>query len=76
MEGVSERVPVQYAFIGWVYVGNFEGKLETYSLQFQLDLTKQPPIASKDPVIKREYTIQKDNWEQAYLNRLFNYNHS
>jgi len=73
MEGISERIPVQYAFAGWVYVGNFEGKLETYSLQFQLDLTRQPPTASKDSVIKREYTIQKDNWEQAYLSRLFNY---
>ena len=73
MEGISERVPVQYAFVGWAYVGNLEGKLESYSLQFQLDLTKQPPAAAKDPVMKREYTIQKDNWEQAYLNRLFNY---
>jgi len=73
MEGISEKVPVQYAFVGWAYVGNLEGKLETYSLQFQLDLTKQPPAAAKDPVMKREYTLQKDNWEQAYLNRLFNY---
>ncbi|BFI74345.1 FAD-dependent oxidoreductase [Sulfurisphaera ohwakuensis] len=73
MEGVSEKVSVQYAFVGWAYVGNLEGKLETYSLQFQLDLTKQPPAAAKDPVMKREYTLQKDNWEQAYLSRLFNY---
>ncbi|BFH74118.1 FAD-dependent oxidoreductase [Sulfurisphaera javensis] len=73
MEGVSEKVPVQYAFVGWAYVGNLEGKLDTYSLQFQLDLTKQPPAAAKDPVMKRDYTLQKDNWEQAYLNKLFNY---
>ncbi|MFP3200808.1 MAG: FAD/NAD(P)-binding oxidoreductase [Sulfolobus sp.] len=73
MEGIGEKVPVQYAFVGWAYVGNLEGKLETMSLQFQLDLTKQPPAAAKDPVMKRDYTIQKDNWEQAYLNRLFGY---
>ncbi|WP_238026415.1 FAD-dependent oxidoreductase [Metallosphaera javensis (ex Hofmann et al. 2022)] len=73
MEGVSERVPVQYAFVGWAYMGNLEGKLETMSLQFQLDLTTQPPKPGKDPQLKREYTIQKDKWEQAYLERLFGY---
>ena len=73
MEGISEKVPVQYAFVGWAYLGNLEGKLETVSVQFQLDLTKQPPAAAKDPQLKREYTLQKDNWEQAYLTRLFGY---
>lgn len=73
MEGISERLPVQYAFVGWAYMGNLEGKLETLSLQFQLDLTTQPPKPGKDPQLKREYTAQKDNWEQAYLKKLFGY---
>ncbi len=73
MEGVSDRVPVQYAFVGWAYMGNLEGKLETLSLQFQLDFTKQPPAASKDPKLNKDYTLQKDRWEQAYLERLFGY---
>ncbi|WP_240938813.1 NAD(P)/FAD-dependent oxidoreductase [Metallosphaera hakonensis] len=73
MEGVSERVPVQYAFVGWAYMGNLEGKLETLSLQFQLDLTTQPPKPGKDPQLRRDYTLQKDNWEQAYLKKLFGY---
>ncbi|ARM75604.1 FAD-dependent oxidoreductase [Acidianus manzaensis] len=73
MEGVSEKVPVQYAFVGWAYMGNLEGKLETLSLQFQMDLTSQPPKPSKDPQLKREYTLQKDKWEQAYLEKLFGY---
>ncbi len=73
MEGLSDRVPVQYAFVGWAYMGNLEGKLETYSLQFRLDLTSKPPKPSKGPEPKKEYTKQKDNWEQAYLDRLFLY---
>ncbi|MEM0173277.1 MAG: FAD/NAD(P)-binding oxidoreductase [Sulfolobaceae archaeon] len=73
MEGISEKIPVQYAFVGWAYMGNLEGKLETLSLQFQMDLTTQPPRLSKDPQLKRDYTIQKDRWEQAYLERLFGY---
>ncbi|MEM4223559.1 MAG: FAD-dependent oxidoreductase [Metallosphaera sp.] len=73
MEGVTEKVPVQYAFVGWAYMGNLEGRLETQSLQFQLDLTTQPPKPAKDPQLKREYTLQKDRWEQAYLERLFGY---
>jgi sulfide:quinone oxidoreductase len=73
MEGLSERVPVQYAFVGWTYMGNQEGKLETLSLQFQMDFTKQPPAVSKDPKLSRDYTLQKDRWEQAYLERLFGY---
>ncbi|MEM0122286.1 MAG: NAD(P)/FAD-dependent oxidoreductase, partial [Saccharolobus sp.] len=73
MEGVSEKVPVQYAFVGWAYMGNLEGKLETLSLQFQMDLTTQPPKPAKDPQLKRDYTLQKDRWEQAYLERLFGY---
>ncbi len=73
IEGISDKVPVQYAFVGWAYMGNLEGKLETYSLQFRLDLTSKPPKPSKDPELKKEYTVQKDNWEQAYLERLFSY---
>ncbi|MCI2415456.1 MAG: NAD(P)/FAD-dependent oxidoreductase [Candidatus Aramenus sp.] len=73
MEGLSEKVPVQYAFVGWAYLGNLEGKLETLSLQFSLDLTSSPPKPGKDPQLKKEYTTQKDNWEQAYLSRLFGY---
>ena len=73
MEGISDRVPVQYAFVGWAYAGNLEGKLETMSIQFQLDFTKQPPAASKDPKLSRDYTLQKDRWEQAYLEKLFGY---
>ncbi|BDC18576.1 FAD/NAD(P)-binding oxidoreductase [Acidianus sp. HS-5] len=73
MEGVSEKVPVQYAFVGWAYMGNLEGKLETLSMQFQMDLTTQPPKPTKDPQLKRDYTIQKDRWEQAYLEKLFGY---
>ncbi|AEE93080.1 sulfide dehydrogenase flavoprotein [Acidianus hospitalis W1] len=73
MEGVSEKVSVQYAFVGWAYMGNLEGKLETLSLQFQMDLTTQPPKPTKDPQLKRDYTLQKDRWEQAYLEKLFGY---
>ncbi|QXJ29213.1 FAD-dependent oxidoreductase [Saccharolobus shibatae] len=73
MEGISESVPVQYAFVGWAYMGNLEGKLETISLQFQMDLTVQPPKPAKDPQLKRDYTLQKDRWEQAYLGKLFGY---
>jgi sulfide:quinone oxidoreductase len=73
MEGVSKKVPVQYAFVGWAYMGNLEGKLETLSLQFQMDLTTQPPKPTKDPQLKRDYTLQKDKWEQAYLEKLFGY---
>jgi sulfide:quinone oxidoreductase len=73
MEGLSEKISVQYAFVGWAYLGNLEGKLDTLSLQFSLDLTSSPPKPGKDPQPKREYTTQKDNWEQAYLARLFGY---
>ncbi len=72
-EGAGEPVSVQYAFIGWAYVGNIEGKLETLSLQFGLNFTTKPPKPSKDPVPKREYTLQKDRWEQAYLAKLFHH---
>ncbi|EZQ10548.1 pyridine nucleotide-disulfide oxidoreductase [Candidatus Acidianus copahuensis] len=65
--------PVQYAFIGWAYMGNIEGKLETISVRFGLDFSTQPPKPSKDTEPKKEYTVQKDNWEQAYLDRLFGY---
>ena len=72
-EGEGEPVSVQYAFVGWAYVGNIEGKLETLSLQFGLNFTVKPPKPSKDPEPKRAYTLQKDKWEQAYLSRLFHY---
>ena len=69
--GISDRINVQYAFIGWAYLGNVEGKLETLSLQFGFDYTQQPPKVIKDPEPKREYTVQKDHWMQTYLNKLF-----
>ncbi len=71
--GVGEPVSVQYAFLGWAYVGNIEGKLETLSVRFGLNFTTKPPKPSKDPQPKRSYTIDKDNWEQGYLSRLFGY---
>ncbi len=71
--GSNERVSVQYAFVGWAYVGNIEGKLETVSVQFGFDYTQQPPKPSKDPEPKRDYTVQKDRWMQTYLRRLFGY---
>ncbi len=67
----GEPVSVQYAFLGWVYVGNPEGKLESLSIQFGLNFTTKPPKVTKEPTPKREYTLQKDRWEQSYLNRLF-----
>ena len=67
----AEPYSVQYAFLGWAYLGNLEGKLETESVQFGLNFTTKPPKPSKDPVPKRDYTLQKDRWEQSYLNRLF-----
>lgn len=72
MEGF-QGVSVQYAFVGWAYVGNLQGKLETNSVLFGLDFTTQPPKPTKDPEPKREYTQRKDSWEQAYLERLFGY---
>jgi len=66
-----EPYSVQYAFLGWAYLGNLEGKLETESVQFGLNFTTKPPKPSKDPVPKRDYTLQKDRWEQSYLNRLY-----
>ena len=71
--GSGERVSVQYAFVGWAYVGNIEGRLETNSVQFGFDYTQQPPKPSKDPEPRRDYTIQKDRWMQTYLRRLFGY---
>ncbi len=72
MLGVGvEPFSAQYAFLGWAYLGNLEGKLETESVQFGLNFTTKPPKASKDPVPKKDYTLQKDRWEQSYLNRLY-----
>lgn len=73
MLGSSERATVQYAFVGWAYVGNIEGKLETQSVRFGLDYSVNPPKSSKDSEPKRDYTIQKDNWLKAYLERLYGY---
>ncbi len=73
MLGSSERASVQYAFVGWAYMGNIEGKLETQSVRFGFDYTVNPPKPSKDPEPKTEYTKQKDNWLQAYLQKLFGY---
>jgi NADH dehydrogenase, FAD-containing subunit len=73
MEGSSYRSSVQYAFVGWAYVGNPEGRLESLSVRFGLDFTSQPPKPSKDPEPKRDYTAAKDNWEQSYLANLFGY---
>ncbi len=73
MEGLSYRASVQYAFLGWAYVGNPEGRLETLSVMFGLDFTSQPPKPTKDPQPKREYTERKDAWEQSYLRNLFGY---
>ncbi len=67
----AEPYSVQYTFVGWAYLGNLEGKLETESVQFGLNFTTKPPKPSKDPVPKRDYTLQKDRWEQSYLNRLY-----
>ncbi|WP_291999338.1 FAD/NAD(P)-binding oxidoreductase [Caldivirga sp.] len=69
--GINDRVNTQYAFIGWAYLGNVEGRLETLSLQFGFDYTQQPPKVIKDPDPKREYTEQKDHWMQTYLGKLF-----
>jgi len=71
--GVGERIPVQYAFLGWAYVGNLAGKLETESVKFGLNFTTKPPKPSKDPEPKKDYTKAKDEWEQAYLRNLFGY---
>ena len=71
--GLSDRLSVQYAFVGWAYVGNLEGMLETLSLQFGFDYTQQPPKPMKDPEPKRDYTLQKDRWMQTYLANLFSY---
>ncbi len=71
--GVGEPVKVQYAFLGWAYVGNLEGRLESLSVRFGLNFATKPPKPSKDPVPKTEYTRAKDEWEQAYLRNLFGY---
>lgn len=67
----GEPANVQYAFLGWVYMGNRQGQLETLSIQFGLNFARKPPKVSKDATPKRDYTLQKDRWEQSYLNRLF-----
>ncbi|MEB3851640.1 MAG: FAD-dependent oxidoreductase [Desulfurococcales archaeon] len=69
--GVPEKIPVQYTFLGWAYLGNLEGKLETESVLFGLNFTTKPPKPTKDPTPKKEYTKAKDEWEQSYLRRLF-----
>jgi len=73
MEGLPYRASVQYAFLGWAYVGNLEGRLESYAVMFGLDFTTQPPKPQKDPQPKTDYTRAKDRWEQSYLRQLFGY---
>ncbi len=71
--GEGEPYSVQYAFLGWAYLGNPEGRLETLSLKFGLNFTTKPPKPTKDPELRQEYTKAKDQWEQAYLKNLFEY---
>ncbi len=71
--GVGDVFSVQYAFLGWAYVGNLEGRLETLSVRFGLNFATKPPKPSKDPEPKKDYTKAKDEWEQAYLKSLFGY---
>ncbi len=71
--GISELHKVQYAFLGWAYLGNPQGRLETLSVRFGLNFTTKPPKPSKDPELKQDYTKAKDQWEQAYLKNLFEY---
>ena len=71
--GITDLYSVQYAFLGWTYLGNPEGRLETLSLKFGLNFTTKPPKPTKDPEPKPEYTKAKDQWEQAYLKNLFEY---
>ncbi len=71
--GEGEPYSVQYAFLGWAYLGNPEGRLETLSLKFGLNFATKPPKPTKDPEPRQEYTKAKDQWEQAYLKNLFEY---
>ncbi len=71
--GLGKTVRVQYAFLGWAYVGNVEGRLETLSVRFGLNFATKPPKPSKDPTPKLSYTKDKDSWEQSYLKNLFLY---
>ncbi|MFB6471076.1 MAG: FAD-dependent oxidoreductase [Vulcanisaeta sp. AZ3] len=76
MLGMNSKANVQYGFVGWTYVGNQDGKLESLAVRFSFDYSTQPPKPSKDPEPKRDYSLNKDNWEQTYLNRLFNYGYT
>ncbi len=71
--GISELHKVQYTFLGWAYLGNPQGRLETLSVRFGLNFTTKPPKPSKDPEPKQDYTKAKDQWEQAYPKNLFEY---
>lgn len=71
--GLGELVKTQYAFLGWVYVGDRTGRLESKSIKFGLNFAMKPPKASKDPEPRIEYTKAKDQWEQGYLKSLFGY---
>ncbi len=71
--GVGDLHKVQYAFLGWSYVGNPQGRLESLSVKFGLNFTTKPPKPTKDPEPKKEYTKAKDDWEQAYLRNLYGY---
>ncbi len=63
----------KYRFVGWAYAGNLGGELATESIRFELEFTPDGPKGSKDPEPKREYTKQKDVWEQGVLKKLFGY---
>ena len=75
LEELGEDVPEKpgYRFVGWAYAGNLTGELSTESIRFELEFTSEGPKGSKDPEPKKEYTKQKDVWEQAVLKKLFGY---
>ena len=67
----GEPASVHYTFLGWVHIGNRQGMLETLGVQFGLNFATKPPKPTKDTEPRRDYTMQKDRWEQSYLNRLY-----
>ncbi|NPA86852.1 MAG: NAD(P)/FAD-dependent oxidoreductase [Candidatus Diapherotrites archaeon] len=71
--GLGQRLRETYRFVGWAYAGNLSGELATESIRFQLEFTPEGPKGTKDPEPKRDYTEQKDRWEQALLQKLFGY---
>ena len=71
--GESAAEKPKYRFVGWAYAGNLSGELATESIRFELEFTPEGPRGSKDPEPKKEYTKQKDVWEQGVLKKLFGY---